>query len=112
LLLLFLALTGLAWGVAYTPSPAATVRVVLVFVFMHFLTSSLLTATIAYFLLGRCLGVGLPGLPRRRRQGLFGQPNGGSGGDAEQLDYEYCFCVRLHMPPTLFLTISIQGDKK
>ena len=50
---------------------------------------SLLVATAAYFLVGRLLGPGVPGLPGRRRQGLFTQP-----GEEEQLEFGYCFDVR------------------
>ena len=73
---------------AYTPSPAAIVRLVLIFVFVHFLASSLIISTLAYFLMGRLLGPGVAGLPRRRRQGLFGQVEG-----ADQLEFGYCFDV-------------------
>ncbi|KAI9755700.1 MAG: hypothetical protein M1815_004695 [Lichina confinis] len=90
LLALFLLLTALAWGLAYTPSPAAIIRLVLVFVFLHFLASSLLVATVAYFFVGRVLGPGVPGLPGRRRQGLFGQAPG-----ADQLEFGYCFDVSI-----------------
>ena len=56
--------------------------------FVHFLAVSLLVSTAAYFLVGRLLGPGVPGLPGRRRQGLFMQP-----GEAEQLEFGYCFDV-------------------
>lgn len=62
----------------------------LVFVFVHFIGLSLVVATASYFLVGRLLGPGVPGLPGRRRQGLFVQP-----GDGEQLEFGYCFDVRL-----------------
>lgn len=82
-------LTGIAWGIASTTSIAATVRLTLLFVFVHFLTVSLLVATAAFFLVGRLLGPGIAGLPgRRRRQGLFTQAEEG-----EQLEFGYCFDV-------------------
>lgn len=82
-------LTGVAWGIAYTSSAGATVRLTLLFVFVHFLTVSLLVATAAFFLVGRLLGPGIAGLPgRRRQQGLFTQ-----AGEGEQLEFGYCFDV-------------------
>lgn len=82
-------LTGIAWGIASTSSVAATVRLTLLFVFVHFLAVSLLVATSAFFLVGRLLGPGIAGLPgRRRRQGLFTQADEG-----EQLEFGYCFDV-------------------
>lgn len=90
-----MALTGIAWGIAYTNTAAATVRLTLLFVFVHFLLVSLLVATAAYFLVGRLLGpggiAGLPGISwrrRRRQQGLFTQ-----AGEGEQLEFGYCFDV-------------------
>ena len=82
-------LTGVAWGIAYTTSVGATVRLTLLFVFVHFLAVSLLVATAAFFLVGRLLGPGIAGLPGRRRQpGLFTQ-----AGEGEQLEFGYCFDV-------------------
>ena len=82
-------LTGIAWGIAYTTSVGATVRLTLLFVFVHFLAVSLLVATAAFFLVGRLLGPGIAGLPgRRRQQGLFTQ-----AGEGEQLEFGYCFDV-------------------
>ncbi len=82
-------LTGLAWGIAYTTSFSATVRLTLLFVFVHFLAVSLLVATAAFFLVGRLLGPGVRGLPgRRRQQGLFARE--GEGG---VLEFGYCFDV-------------------
>lgn len=82
-------LTGVAWGIAYTTSVGATVRLTLLFVFAHFLVVSLLVATAAFFLVGRLLGPGIAGLPGRRRQhGLFTQV-----GEGEQLEFGYCFDV-------------------
>lgn len=82
-------ITGLAWGIAYTNTVAQTVRLTLLFVFVHFLAVSLLLATVAYFLVGRLLGPGIAGLPgRRRQQGLFTQAENG-----EHLEFGYCFDV-------------------
>ena len=85
-------LTGLAWGLASLHSAAAIVRLTLVFVFGHFLASSLLVATAAFFLVGRVLGPGGGAgfLGRRRRRGIFA-PVGGEGGEA--LEFGYCFDV-------------------
>lgn len=89
LLSFFMLLTGVAWGIAYTNSVGAIVRLTLLFVFVHFLAVSLLVATAAFFLVGRLLGPGIAGLPGRRRQpGLFTQ-----AGEGEQLEFGYCFDV-------------------
>lgn len=84
-----MALTGLAWGVAYAHSAAGTLRLTLIYVFVHFLAVSLLVATTAYFFVGRLLGPGIAGLPgRRRQQGLFISPQ-----DRDSLEFGYCFDV-------------------
>ncbi|MCJ1230472.1 hypothetical protein MMC12_007146 [Toensbergia leucococca] len=91
-------LTGLAWSIASSTSPAAIVLFPLVFVFIHFLAGSLLVATAAFFLVGRLLGPGIAGLPgRRRQQGLFAQ-----AGEGEQLEFGYCFdvAIRAFFPTT------------
>ena len=93
LLSLFLIVTALGWGLAYTPSAASVARLVLVFVVLHFLCASLLIATLAYLLVGRFLGAGVPGLPGRRRPGRFG-PLAGS----EPLEFGYCFDVARTSP--------------
>lgn len=96
-------LTGIAWGIAYTTSVGAAVRLTLLFVFVHFLTVSLLVATAAFFLVGRLLGPGIAGLPgRRRQQGLFTQ-----AGEGEQLEFGYCFDVSLF---AMLGTIEEQTD--
>lgn len=96
-------LTGIAWGIAYTNSVGAAVRLTLLFVFVHFLAVSLLVATAAFFLVGRLLGPGIAGLPgRRRQQGLFTQ-----AGEGEQLEFGYCFDVSL---AALLDTIGGQTD--
>lgn len=99
LLSFFLLLTALAWGLAYTPSFGAILRLSLLFVFVHFIGSSLLVSTIAYFTVGRLFGpngaaaslTGFRGSRGRRRgaaQGLFVQP-----GEKDQLEFGYCFDV-------------------
>ena len=82
-------LTGIAWGIAYTSSVVAIVRLTLLFIFVHFLLVSLGVATVGYFLVGRLLGPGIAGLPGRRRQlGLFTRE-----GEGESLEFGYCFDV-------------------
>ncbi|KAL8820398.1 MAG: hypothetical protein Q9191_007527 [Dirinaria sp. TL-2023a] len=89
LLSFFMLLTGLAWGIASTPNFANTIRLTLLFVFVHFLAISVLVATAAFFLVGRLLGPGIAGLPgRRRQQGLF-TPEA----ERESLEFGYCFDV-------------------
>ncbi|OCK86158.1 UNC-50 protein [Lepidopterella palustris CBS 459.81] len=103
LLSFFLLLTSLAWGLAYADGFGRTLRITLVFIFVHFLSMSLLVATAAYFLVGRLLGPGVPGLPgRRRQQGLFTQP-----GEEEQLEFGYCFdvAIRAFVPIWVFLYV-------
>lgn len=99
LLSFFLLLTALAWGLAYTHSFGAILRLSLLFIFVHFIGSSLLISTIGYFVIGRLFGpngaaaslTGLRGSRARRRgaaQGLFVQP-----GEKDQLEFGYCFDV-------------------
>lgn len=82
LLSFFLTLTGLAWGLAYADGFGRAIRVAVVFVLGHFLGSSLIVATLMFFLVGRVLG--------KRRQGLFGPPGDDRG---EALEFGYCFDV-------------------
>lgn len=99
LLSFFLLLTALAWGLAYTPSFGAIIRLSLLFVFLHFIGSSLFVSAIGYFVIGRLFGpngaaasmTGFRGSRGRRRgaaQGLFMQP-----GEKDQLEFGYCFDV-------------------
>ena len=91
LLSFFMLLTGIAWGIAIAPTWGGAVRLTLAYVFVHFLLGSVLIATVAYFFVGRFLGVGISGLPgRRRQQGLFVAP-----GDRESLEFGYCFDVSI-----------------
>ncbi|KAL8729598.1 MAG: hypothetical protein Q9181_004957 [Wetmoreana brouardii] len=94
LLSAFQLLTGLAWGIASTTSFSRIIRLTLIFIFVHFLLSSLLMATLAYFLIGRFFG---PGSGRTRRRGLFGDAVAGTGREteAEGLEFGYCFDVSL-----------------
>ncbi|KAL3458512.1 UNC-50 [Aspergillus heterothallicus] len=98
LLSFFLLLTALAWGLAYVPSFGSIVRLSFLFIFLHFLGSSLLVSTIGYFVVGRLFGpngaaASITGLRIRGRrrgaaQGLFTQP-----GEKDQLEFGYCFDV-------------------
>lgn len=99
LLSFFLLLTAFAWGLAYTPSFGAILRLSLLFIFLHFIGSSLFVSTIGYFVIGRLFGpngaaaslTGFRGSRGRRRgaaQGLFMQP-----GEKDQLEFGYCFDV-------------------
>ncbi|KAJ0417181.1 UNC-50 [Aspergillus carlsbadensis] len=98
LLSFFLLLTALAWGLAYAPSFGSIVRLSLLFIFLHFIGSSLLVSTIGYFIVGRLFGpngaaASITGLRIRGRrrgaaQGLFTQP-----GEKDQLEFGYCFDV-------------------
>jgi len=101
LLSFFQLLSSIAWGLAYARGVGGIFQVAVVFVLGHFVGSSLLIATIAYFVVGRLLGPGVPGLPGRRR-GLFTQP-----GDGDQLEFGYCFdvAIRAFFPVWCFLYV-------
>ncbi|KAE8547999.1 hypothetical protein TMatcc_009834 [Talaromyces marneffei ATCC 18224] len=100
LLSFFLLLTALAWGLAYSPSFGSIFRLSILFVFVHFIGTSLFISTIAYFIVGRIFGpngaaASLTGLSRGSRmprrgaaQGLFAQP-----GEKEHIEFGYCFDV-------------------
>lgn len=99
LLSFFLLLTALAWGLAYSPKFGSIIRISFMFIFVHFIGTSLFISTIAYFLIGRIFGpngfaanlTGFRGSRTRRRgaaQGLFVQP-----GEKEQVEFGYCFDV-------------------
>ena len=86
-----MALTGIAWGVWAGAGATGVLQLTIVYVFGHFLAFSLTFATIAYFLVGKFLGPGIAGLPRRRRQtGLFIAAN-----ERETLEFGYCFDVSM-----------------
>lgn len=99
-------ITGLAWGIASTHSVAGIIRLALLYISVHFIAFSLLTATAAFFLVGRLLRPGILGLPgRRRQQGLFTQL-----GDGEQLEFGYCFDVSREKPrPSKAKTNGLHG---
>ncbi|KAI4240937.1 MAG: hypothetical protein L6R40_004817 [Gallowayella cf. fulva] len=92
----FQLLTGIAWGIATQGYAGPTLRLTLMFIFVHFLLSSIIIATLAYLLIGRLLGPGGKGLPSRmRRRGLFGEEGGGRDGEVEELEFGYCFDVAI-----------------
>jgi hypothetical protein len=103
LLSFFLLLTAVGWGLAYAHGASSVVKITFVFIFGHFIGLSLLVSALAYFLIGRLLGPGVPGLPGRRRQGLFTQ----LGADGEQLEFGYCFdvAIRAFFPVWVFLYV-------
>ncbi|KAL8657197.1 MAG: hypothetical protein Q9226_002156 [Calogaya cf. arnoldii] len=116
----FQLLTGIAWGIATQGHAGPTLRLTLMFIFVHFLLSSLVIATLAYLLIGRLLGPGGKGLPpRMRRRGLFGEEGGGRDGEAEDLEFGYCFdvAIRAFFPVWICLYVGqfvlwylIRGD--
>lgn len=102
LLSFFMALTGIAWGVATAPSAGGVIRLMLIYVFIHLIFFSLLVATIEYFLVGRLLG-------RRagRGRGLFTQL--GREGEGEGLEFGYAFDVAIRsFFPSWFLLYVLQ----
>jgi hypothetical protein len=103
LLSFFLLLTSIAWGLAYADGFSKTLKITLVFIFGHFIGTSLLVSTIAYFLVGRLLGPGVKGLPGRRRTGLFTQQLG----DGESLEFGYCWdvSIRAFFPVWVFVYV-------
>ena len=103
LLSFFLTLTSLAWGFAYADGFTQTLHITLVFIFVHFLLLSLVTATLFYFLVGRLLGPGNSLLPGRRR-GLY---NLSDGEGKEELEFGYCWdvSIRAFVPVWVFLYV-------
>ncbi|KAI7232876.1 UNC-50 family protein [Hortaea werneckii] len=95
LLSLFFWLTGLAWGLAYADGFGRAVKISFAFVLFHLLGSSVIVSTLMFFLVGKVLG--------KRRQGLFGPPNGGE----EELEFGYCFdvSIRAFTPIWVFLYV-------
>ena len=93
------------------------------FIFFHFLGSSLLWAAVTYFLVARFLVAGrrIPGLPggssrprRRPGQGLFSPPpmsaggsgpGGGGGGEVLEFGYSFDVQIRAFFPAYVFLFV-------
>jgi hypothetical protein len=97
-------LTSIAWGFAYADGFTQTLHITLVFIFVHFLLLSLVTATLFYFLVGRLLGPGNSLLPGRRR-GLY---NLGDVESKEELEFGYCWdvSIRAFVPVWVFLYVA------
>ncbi|KAF2760875.1 UNC-50 [Pseudovirgaria hyperparasitica] len=102
LLSFFLLLTSFAWGLAYARGITNIVAITIIFIAIHFLLVSVLVAAALYVLVGKFLGPGVPGLPGKRRQGLFMRP-----GEGEQLEYGYCWdvSIRAFVPVWVFLYV-------
>jgi hypothetical protein len=105
LLCFFMTLTSLAWGFAYAKGYTQTVHLCLVFIFVHFLLLSLVTATLFFFLVGRLLGPGGSSLLPGRRRGLYNL-NEADGGK-EELEFGYCWdvAIRAFVPVWVFLYV-------
>ena len=112
LLSFFLLLTSFAWSLAYTTlSFSSILRVSVVFIFLHFLLSSLLVATFFYFFISRVLIPSSAILPG----GLFSAPppssrrNGGAhpGTGADELEFGYCFDVAIRAFFPLYLCLYV-----
>ena len=101
LLSFFLLLTSIGWGLAYAEGAGGVIKICLIFVLGHCIGSSLVVATVAYFIVGRLLGPGVKGLPGRRR-GLFAPQ-----GDGDHLEFGYCFdvAIRAFFPVWAFLYV-------
>ncbi|KAF2641275.1 UNC-50 [Massarina eburnea CBS 473.64] len=106
LLSFFQLLTSLAWAFAYTSSVPSFLRISLIFIFVHFLLFSLLTATLFYFLIKHLLGPNSKLLPGRRR-GLYDLGGGADGEGKEELEFGYCWdvSIRAFVPVWLFLYV-------
>ncbi len=120
LLSFFLLLTSFAWAIAYSLSPSSTLKLALMFIFVHFLGASLFYATVAYFLVGRFLTSNrsvpglLPSRMRRRQQGLFAPPpparaataaNGLSGSESLEFGYSFDVGIRAFFPVYVLLFV-------
>ncbi|KAF2685689.1 UNC-50 family protein [Lentithecium fluviatile CBS 122367] len=105
LLSAFQLLTSLAWGFAYADGFPRVIRVALVFIFVHFLLLSLVTATLFFFLIKYLLGPNSKLIPGRRR-GLYdlGTENGEG---SQELEFGYCWdvAIRAFVPVWLFLYV-------
>ena len=76
-----------------------------VFIFVHFLLSSLVISTINFFFIKHFLGPNSKIIPGRRR-GLYDLGNGDSDGK-EELEFGYCWdvAIRAFVPVWLFLYV-------
>ncbi|KAK7193055.1 hypothetical protein DPSP01_007601 [Paraphaeosphaeria sporulosa] len=105
LLSAFQLLTSLAWGFAYASSAPSVLKITLVFIFVHFLLSSLVISTINFFLIKYLLGPNSKILPGKRR-GLYDlSANDGEG--KEELEFGYCWdvAIRAFVPVWVFLYV-------
>lgn len=105
LLSAFQLLTSLAWGFAYAPSAPSVLKITLVFIFVHFLLSSLVISTLNFFLIKYLLGPNSKILPGKRR-GLYDlSANDGEG--KEELEFGYCWdvAIRAFVPVWVFLYV-------
>ncbi|KAJ4291055.1 hypothetical protein N0V90_010253 [Kalmusia sp. IMI 367209] len=105
LLSAFQLLTSLAWGFAYASSFPSILKITLVFIFVHFLLSSLVISTINFFLIKYFLGPNSKIIPGRRR-GLY-DLGGGDGEGKEELEFGYCWdvAIRAFVPVWVFLYV-------
>jgi hypothetical protein len=105
LLSAFQLLTSLAWGLAYAPSFPSILKITLVFIFVHFLLSSLIISTINFFLIKYLLGPNSKIIPGRRR-GLY-DLSAGDGEGKEELEFGYCWdvAIRAFVPAWVFLYV-------
>ncbi|KAL5443278.1 hypothetical protein PMIN06_003145 [Paraphaeosphaeria minitans] len=105
LLSAFQLLTSLAWGFAYASSAPSVLKITLVFIFVHFLLSSLVISTLNFFLIKYLLGPNSKILPGKRR-GLYDlSANEGEG--KEELEFGYCWdvAIRAFVPVWVFLYV-------
>ncbi|KAF2444108.1 UNC-50 [Karstenula rhodostoma CBS 690.94] len=105
LLSAFQLLTSLAWGFAYASSAPSILKITLVFIFVHFLLSSLVISTLNFFLIKYLLGPNSKILPGKRR-GLYDlSANDGEG--KEELEFGYCWdvAIRAFVPVWVFLYV-------
>jgi hypothetical protein len=105
LLCAFQLLTSLAWGIAYTSSVPSVLKITLVFIFVHFLLSSLIISTLNFFLIKYLLGPNSKILPGKRR-GLY-DLSAGDGEGKEELEFGYCWdvAIRAFVPVWVILYV-------
>lgn len=112
LLSFFLLLTSFAWSLAYTTlSFSSIVRVALVFIFIHFLASSLLVAIAFYFLISRVLSStltsSLPGAAGSRRHATTTTTTSHPSNTGGDLEFGYCFDVAIRAFFPLYLSLYV-----